>query len=309
MKITCHFQPAAAQDARWVADLRKALPEADIHLWTPGDGPADYAVVWRPSAGFFAQQAQLKAVFNAGAGVDALLSGSPPSSAPIVRLEDAGMAEQMCEYVTYAVLRHFREFATYEASQRAGAWEPRPPRRKSDHPIGVLGLGVLGERVALALRRFGFTVRAWTRSPRAAAEDIVVSHGLSSLPAFLGDTRILVCLLPLTAETAALMDHTRLRLLPRGAYVINVARGAHIVEADLLQALDDDHLSGAMLDVFHDEPLPADHPFWRHPKVTLTPHISAATLREDAVSQIAAKIRALEAGREVTGVVDLRRGY
>jgi glyoxylate/hydroxypyruvate reductase len=292
----------------WRDALRAALPEASVEIWSRDAPPCDYAVVWRPPQAFFDAQPRLRGIFNAGAGVDALIALRLPADVPLVRLEDAGMGEQMAEYVIHAVLRHFREFDVYDSQARERLWKPRAPRRKADFPIGILGFGVLGEHVARSLQGLGFPVHAWTRTPREAI-DVDLFSGDTALDDFLAATRVLVCLLPLTAETRGIVDRRTLGLLRPDAYVINVARGAHVVESDLVEALDDGRLAGAALDVFGAEPLPPSSPLWDHPKITVTPHISAATLRDEAVEQIARKILAMERGEPITGIVEPRRGY
>jgi glyoxylate/hydroxypyruvate reductase A len=174
--------------------------------------------------------------------------------------------------------------------------------------VGVLGLGVLGQRVAQAVAAFEFPVRGWSRGPKALA-GVQGFAGAAQFGEFLAGTRVLVNLLPLTPETENLLDRATLSRLRPGGYLINVARGAHLVDADLIALLDSGHLAGAALDVFRTEPLPAEHPFWRHPKITVTPHTSARTLRDESIAQIARKIRALEQGEPIAGVVDRQRGY
>ena len=300
---------SADQDGdKWLPGLREALPGAQIDLWQPGAPPADYAIVWKPPQQLLDEQTQLKALFNTGAGVDALVKLKLPSDVPIIRLDDAGMSVQMAEYVCHALIRHFREFDGYEADMEQGRWSYRKPRSRAEFPVGVLGLGVLGERVARAVAQFEFPVNGWSNSPKAVA-GVQCFHGADQLDDFLSASRVLVCLLPLTAETEDLLNHDRLSRLQPGGYVINVARGAHIVDADLLALLDSGHLAGATLDVFRTEPLPAAHPFWKHPKLTLTPHTSARTLRSESIAQIAGKIAALQRGETVAGLVNLQRGY
>ena len=294
--------------APWIAGLREALPGATVEEWVPGAPAADYAVVWAPPQPFLDGQPGLKALFNIGAGVDALLKLRLPPQALVVRLDDAGMSVQMAEFVCHAVIRHFRELDAYEREAAAGKWGFRKPRVRADFPVGVLGLGVLGARVAQALAAFEFPVRGWSRT-RKDIPGIACFSGGEQFDAFLRGTRVLVNLLPLTPDTANFLNRDSLgRLLP-GGYVINVARGAHLVDEDLLALLDNGHLAGAALDVFRTEPLPAEHPFWRHPKVTVTPHTSARTLRDESIAQIAAKIRALESGEPIAGVVDRQKGY
>ena len=292
----------------WLAGLRAALPQAKIELWQTGASPADYAVVWAPPQQFFDEQPQLKAVFAIGAGVDALLKLRLPASASFVRLDDAGMAVQMAEYVCHAVIRHFRELDVYAADISQGRWTAHPPRNRADFPVGVMGMGVLGQRVAQALTHFEFPVNGWSRTAKAI-EGIRGFHGDEQRDDFLAASRILVNLLPLTVDTQGIMNRNTLSRLQPGGYVINVARGAHLVDEDLLALLDSGHLAGATLDVFRTEPLPLDHPFWRHPNITITPHTSARTLRETSIAQIAGKLMALQRGEFVAGLVDVGRGY
>jgi len=294
--------------APWVAGLSAALPGATVEEWQAGAPPADHAVVWAPPQQFFDEQPRLKGIFNTGAGVDALLKLRLPREAVLVRLDDAGMSVQMAEFVCHALIRHFRELDGYEQDAAQARWSFRRPRSRSEFPVGVMGLGVLGQRVAAAVASFEFPVRGWSRSAKEVA-GVQCFAGAEQFHEFLAGTRVLVNLLPLTPETENIMNRATLgRLLP-GGYVINVARGAHLVDDDLLALLDSGQLAGAALDVFRTEPLPTEHPFWRHPKITVTPHTSARTLRDESIAQIARKIRAFERGEPIAGVVDLQRGY
>ena len=306
MKIT--FCCTGTAPEPWLQGLAAALPGADISLWQPGAPQADCAVVWAPPQQFLDEQPGLKALFNIGAGVDALLQLRLPPSVPVVRLQDAGMAVQMAEYVCHAVIGHFREFDRYEAAMRQGTWAYRRPRQRSDFAVGVLGLGVLGTRVARALAQFEFPVNGWSRSPQVL-DGVHCYSGEGGLNGFLAASRVLVNLLPLTPQTENILNHGTLSRLQAGGYVVNVARGAHLVDEDLLALIDSGHLAGATLDVFRTEPLPAGHPFWQHPKITLTPHMSARTLRDETVAQIAGKVAALQRGEALTGVVDRGQGY
>lgn len=292
----------------WLAALRTALPQADVEVWSPGAPPGDYAVVWAPPQDFLDEQPQLKALFNLGAGVDALTALKVPPATRLVRLDDAGMSVQMAEYVVHALIRHFREFDAYEQDVAEGKWSFRRPRLRQDFPVGIMGLGVLGQRVARAVQAFEFPLVGWSRSAKAVP-GVRCYAGMEQLPDFLAETRVLVCLLPLTAETEGILNRQTLAQLRPGGYLINVARGAHLVEDDLIPLLDAGHLAGATLDVFRQEPLPAGHPFWRHPKITVTPHTAARTLRDESVAQIAAKIARLERGESIAGIVDPTRGY
>lgn len=306
MKIT--FCCTNTRPELWLQDLAIALPDADIFLWQPGAPQADYGIVWAPPQQFLDEQQGLKALFNMGAGVDALLKLRLPQSVPVVRLGDAGMAVQMAEYVCHAVIRHFREFDRYEEAMCQGEWAYRKPRRRADFAVGVMGLGVLGTRVAQTLAQFEFPVNGWSRSPKAL-DGVRCFHGADGLNDFLAASRVLVNLLPLTPETENILNQDTLSRLQPGGYVINPARGAHVVDEDLIALLDSGHLAGAALDVFRTEPLPAGHPFWQHPKITLTPHTSARTLRNETIAQIAGKMGALQRGEAIAGKVDTFRGY
>ncbi len=296
----------------WLDGLRNAFEQAqcqaDVSLWQPGAPQADYAVVWAPPQQFFDEQPALKAAFNTGAGVDALLKLRMSPRTHIVRLDDAGMSVQMAEYVCHAVIRHFREFDAYEADTRAGKWSFRKPRSRADFPVGVLGLGVLGERVAKALAMFDFPVHGWSQSAKHI-DGVRCWHSVGQMDDFLRHCKALVCLLPLTPQTENLLNRRTLGLLQGGGYLVNVARGAHVVDADLIGLLDSGHLAGATLDVFRQEPLPAEHIFWQQPKITVTPHTSARTLRDESIAQIVRKIIAVHGGHTVAGTVDRSKGY
>jgi glyoxylate/hydroxypyruvate reductase A len=304
------FYSAGENGAAWLGALSRALPKASIETWpTTKAGEADYAIVWKPPADLLTALTKVKAVFNLGAGVDAFAETSAlPRALPIIRLEDAGMAEQMIEYACLAVLRGYRELELYMDQQRAGVWRPRRRIDKQSFGVGILGLGVMGAAVAGALTRFGFPVHGWSRARKTIA-GVTNYTGLGELDRLLANARVLICLLPSTRETRGLLDRARLSQLPRGASVVNLARGDILVDEDLIGLLDEGHLSAATLDVFRDEPLPADHAFWHHPKITVTPHVSAATLIDESVEQIAAKIHRLEAGLPITGIVERERGY
>ncbi|HEX9174037.1 MAG TPA: glyoxylate/hydroxypyruvate reductase A [Telluria sp.] len=295
----------------WVSDFAAAMPQAETVAWHEGAqiGSCDYAVLWAPAPALLAQLAGVKAVFLMGAGCDALLKfGDALPAVPIIRLGDAGMGVQMAEYVAHAVLRYFRRFDEYEKQARRGVWSQLPQPAKEDFTIGVMGMGKLGMRVIETMRHFGFPVRGWCRTPKEAA-GVDCFAGLDALGDFLHGTRVLVCLLPLTPDTANLLGRRRLAQLPQGAYFINVARGAQVSEPDLLTLIRSGHIAGATLDVFRNEPLPPPHPFWDEPRITITPHISALTVRHEAVRQIAAKIGLLEAGQPVDDIVDRELGY
>ncbi|MEC5408759.1 glyoxylate/hydroxypyruvate reductase A [Paraburkholderia sp. MPAMCS5] len=313
MKILFYMPDTEA--AAWLREFAHALPEAELREWQPGDTQsADFAVVWRPPREMLAGRADLRAIFNLGAGVDAILAlereqpGTLPRNAQLIRLEDTGMAPQMAEYVTHAVLRYLRRFDEYQTLQRERRWQPLDPHPRETFTVGVLGLGVLGAHVAQTLAAFGLPVRGYSRGARQV-EGVTTFAGEAQFDAFLDGVKVLVNLLPHTPDTANVLNARTLSKLVRGAYLINVARGAHLVEADLLAALASGQIAAATLDVFREEPLPPDHPFWREPRMTITPHTSALTLREESVAQVAQKMLALERGEAVGGVVNIERGY
>ena len=309
MRVTFCCTDTKAQP--WLDGLLAALPSAYVEQWQPGAKPADYAVVWAPPQQFFDEQTALMGIFNIGAGVDALMKLRLPANVPVVRLNDAGMSVQMAEYVCHAVIRHFREFDEYEADTRGGKWSYRKPRVRDDFAVGVMGLGVLGQRVCKALQQFEFPVLGWSRDEKTL-DGVRCFAGNAGLTDFLAATRVLVCLLPLTTATEDILRLENLQRLQPGAYVINVARGGHLVDDDLIALIDSGHLAGATLDVFRHEPLPPSHAFWHHPKITVTPHTSARTLRDESIAQIASKITALQAGvaiSNIAGVVQPGKGY
>lgn len=305
------FHDLTVEPEPWLAELRRAFPKATVQLWQPGVPPADYALVWAPPQQLLDEQPRLKALFNIAAGVDALLKLKLPAGVPVFRLDDAGMAVQMAEYVCQAVIRFYRELDAVEADSRAGRWHQRPNRPREDFSVGVMGLGVLGRRVMAALRAFDYPLRGWSRTPHHL-EGVQTFSGTAQWFEFLRGSRVLVNLLPLTPETENILDRKALMSLPAGAYLINVARGRHLVDEDLLAALDCGHLCGALLDVFRQEPLPPEHLFWAHPRITLTPHTSARTLRRESLAQIIGKIDALETGappQSLGGWVRTEVGY
>ena len=295
----------------WVREFAALMPQVETVAWKEGAAlpPCDYAVVWSPTPALLDQLAHVRAIFLMGAGVDALLKlGDALPPVPIVRLGDAGMGVQMAEYVAHAVLRYYRHFDDYEQQARHGVWDPLPLTPKEEFAVGIMGLGKLGLPVVEAMRLFGFPVRGWSRTPKDIP-GVECFHGEEGLEPFLRGTKVLVCMLPLTPETANLLDRHRLGKLQPGAYLINVSRGAILSEPDLMTMIRSGQIAGATLDVFRHEPLPAPHPFWNEPRISITPHISALTVRHDAVLQIQEKIAKLESGQPVDDIVDRDLGY
>ncbi|HHP2756882.1 TPA: glyoxylate/hydroxypyruvate reductase GhrA [Klebsiella quasipneumoniae] len=298
----------------WIRELEKQLPGARVREWKAGDNqPADYALVWHPPVEMLQGRA-LKAVFALGAGVDSILSklrdhpDMLPLSIPLFRLEDTGMGRQMQEYAVSQVLHWFRRFDDYQALKLASRWQPLPEYRADEFTIGIMGAGVLGAKVAESLQPWGFPLRVWSRG-RKSWPQVQSFAGQAELGGFLQGTRVLINLLPNTAETVGIINQTLLAQLPDESYVLNLARGVHVVEEDLLAALNSGKLKGAMLDVFSREPLPQESPLWAHPRVAMTPHVAAVTRPMEAIAYIAGTISRLERGESVSGQVDRQRGY
>jgi glyoxylate/hydroxypyruvate reductase len=310
-----HISTPIDDASRIVTLFQHALPAAQVGLVegsiVTGRDPAqaDYVVTGYRNATLFYGERRMKAIFAFSVGVGHLLSlPNLPRDVPLIRLEDAGMADQMIRYVLAATLRFAQRLDVYARQQRGRAWHQLAPRAPQEIQVGVLGLGVIGSAIAQALAAQGFAVRGFSRTPKSVAA-VQCVFGDARLDEFLNGLDVLVSILPLTAQNVGILNRRTLALLRDGAHVINIGRGAHLVEADLLALLVAGKLSGATLDVFHDEPLPADHPFWARPEIAITPHISGVTLPDQAVAQIADKIRRLERGLPVTGVVDRERGY
>jgi glyoxylate/hydroxypyruvate reductase A len=298
----------------WRDAIATRLPQSTVVTWPEAlDDLADYAIGWQPPEELFQRECRLKAFFVAGAGVDQVLAmRSLDPRLPIIRLEDAGMGRQIAHYCLHQVLDWYTKRNAYESQQQNRTWKPLPAVTPAEWPIGIFGLGRLGQHVAQAFLSLGFPVHGYTRSPRPieGVRSYVDPEGTEeALAAFLGATRVLILMAPLTIDTRDRFNATRLRHLQAGSYLINVARGELLVENDLIELLDSGHLCGASLDVFREEPLPADHPLWRHPGVRVTPHVAAVTLIPEAADQIVAKIHDFESGRPVSGVVVRRRGY
>ena len=305
------FASATDDPAQWLPALRAAMPALEVRVW-PGIGdPAevDYAIVWKPPAGMLAGLPRLKVIYSLGAGIDAMLRDPTlPPGIPLVRMVDLSLTEGMIEYVAEQVLAIHRQARTYRDQQAAGQWRQHDQPLARDVTVGILGLGTLGGAVARALRGLNFQVAGWSRTPKAV-DGVDGFAGAAQLDAFLARSQILVCLLPLTAETEDILDRRLFAALPRGAWVINAGRGPQLVDEDLIAALDSGHLAGAVLDVFRTEPLPPNHPFWPHPKIVLTPHIAASNNARYATLRLAEQIARFERGEPMDDVVDQSRGY
>lgn len=292
----------------WLGALRRALPECDVRMLA-GLPPerVDYAAVWGRVDGL-AHLANLKAILSLGAGVDHILANPSLGGVPVVRMIDPGLTQGMREYVLLHVLRHHRRTTELEEQQRRRVWNAFQPPLARDRQVGILGMGELGRDAARHLAVIGFQVAGWSRR-RHRVRGVRSFAGTEELPEFLAASEILVCLLPLTPETRGILDRHLFAHLPHGAAIINAARGGHLVEADLVAALESGQVAGATLDVFATEPLPADHPFWTHPRITVTPHNASLTDFKTGAAAVAEAVRRLMAGKKPKGLVDRRAGY
>jgi len=297
--------------AKWRRIMAELAPDIDFRVWPDVGAPEDIemAITWKHPPGALTGFANLKCICSLGQGVDHLfLDPELPVGVPIVRLVDSSMKRQMSAFVLAAVLRHHTHAAGYARLQAERRWQALAAADPADLCVGVMGLGALGSDLAVKLVALNFKVMGWSRGPKALRE-VESFVGDASLNEFLVHCDIVCCLLPLTTDTRDILDARRLAAMKKGAYLINTARGPHVDEAALIEALDDGHLAGAALDVFRQEPLPADNPLWRHPKVTVTPHVSAVTVATSSAPQIVDNYRRLRAGKPLLNLIDRERQY
>ena len=299
-----------AKSADWQIKLGRHLSDFSlVDLMSPEGRMADIALVWAPPAGAFADMPNLRGIINKGQGVDHIMRDpTVPRDVPLVRLVDPDMSDALSHWVILAALDFWRDASYYRRCQTQKIWKPVVQRPATGATIGIMGVGAIGSVVAKRFAALGFAVRGWARSPREI-DGVTVFAGSDSLDKFLDDVDILVSVLPLTDETTGIMNADLFARLAKGAFVINGGRGQQLVEDDLLTALEAGQLAGAALDVFAHEPLPKDHPFWTHPKITVWPHVAAQTNPNTAASQVAAAITAIMAGKMPENRVDWHRGY
>lgn len=295
----------------WKKALEECVPGLEVKVWPDADTSRefDYVLCWKPPISALKDLTGVRAVFSLGAGVDHLAElAETMNDVPVVRMVEPALTEGMTGYVVYQVLRFHRSMPEYEAQRARREWRELPQIRPRDRRIGIMGLGVLGTEAASALVALGFDVSGWSRSAKSI-EGVRSFSGTGELPAFLAQSDVLICMLPLTPETQGIINRDTISRLPAGAVVINVGRGGHLVEPDLIEALDSGHLAGAALDVFQVEPLPEEHPFWTHPRITMTPHIASLTNPLTGARVIAEHIERLESGMEPEHRVNFAKGY
>lgn len=295
----------------WIALLGEKLPDLELRIWPDVRDTAEIDIVL---AGFdlpdtLPQFFQLKLVISIGAGVDHILKKTSwIGDAVVIRLVAESLTAQMVEYVSLGVLSFQRRLRDYLALQKTQQWQYLPAPDAAAFTVGILGLGVLGATVAHQLKLFGFRIRGWSRTPKSL-DGIECFHGTAQFHQFLSECRVLVCLLPLTASTENILNLETFSALPQAAYLINVARGQHLVENDLITALNSGQISGALLDVFRTEPLPQTHSFWLDERIVITPHIAAVTLPPEVIYQVINAVEAVQTGKPLKNIVDINRGY
>lgn len=295
----------------WQEALSAASPNIPIYSYLE-EHPKEaihMALVWKHPLGTLGAYPNLKCISGSGAGVDFIFKDTEaPLHLPITRVVDQVLAKDMSEHVVGVILAFLKNLYTYKVDQTNRIWKPLPYKRMGDYTIGILGIGALGVVLAKDLLHFGFPVQGWSNSKKYI-EAVKSFVGQSELSDFLNTTQVLVCLLPLTENTSGILNKVLFQQLPKGAFVINVARGGHLVDKDLLEMLDNGHLSGAGLDVYHEEPLPVPHPFWAHPKIHMTPHYASVSDTRSVVPQILENYRRLQAGEPLLNLVSKERGY
>jgi glyoxylate/hydroxypyruvate reductase A len=295
---------------QWAEIFAREAPQLPFHIWPDIGDPAKvrFLAAWEPPANIRAMFPNLELLFSSGAGVDQFDFSALPPDLPVVRMVEPGIIAGMVEYVNWAVLSLHRDMLQYHRQQRRAQWKVTMVRPAAQRRVGVLGLGSLGQAALTQLRSFGFDCAGWSRS-RHVLEGVQCFAGQDELPAFLARTDILVCLLPLTSETRGFLDAALFAWLPHGASLVHVGRGPHLVQHDLLEALETGRIAEAVLDVTDPEPLPPAHPFWHHPNIWLTPHIASMTQPETAAQVVLANLRRHREGEPLLGLVDRARGY
>jgi len=304
------YRSDAPRAAAWAKYFAEHAPDLEFRIWPDAGNlrEVEYLIAWQVPADFAAQMPNLKVLFSSGAGIDHVDLSAVPAHVPLVRMVEPGIINGMVEYVSLAVLALHRDFFDYVAQKSARSWSPLEVPPASARTIGVMGMGSLGCAVLERLASYGFRLRGWNRSPRSM-QGVETFAGGDQLKPFLAGCDVLICLLPLTPATQGILNREVFAALPTGAALINVGRGPHLVDADLLAALDSGQLSRAILDVTEPEPLPPEHPFWTHPCVFVTPHVASMTQPETAAPILLENIRRHQRGEPLADVIDRCRGY
>jgi len=296
----------------WLDVLVEGLSGHDLRRWPDevgSPGEIEYVITLKPEPNSLSNYPNLRAIFSTAAGIDHFIFDKTlPKGVPICRFSHPELASRMSEYILLNILRFHRQLPAYQEQQKAKLWKPLQQKAAQDVTVGVMGIGNLGLDSAQKLLSVGFNVRGWSRTPKIA-QGIECFHGQAQLEGFLAGADYLACFLPLTPETKGILNARAFSSLPQGAVIINVGRGACIVEKDLLDGLSTGSIGAAVLDVFETEPLPPEHPFWVHPNILITPHISTVTHPRMLVPNIQDNIARIESGRPPTNVVDATRGY
>ena len=295
----------------WRDSFAERLSDLEIRIWPDAGDASDieYLAFMHPNFDILPTFPNLKAMFSRSAGVESFVDHPRLPQVPLGKIEPPGGDPMMTEYVVMHVLRFHRDMPGYQAAQANREWRRTRIVRPEERRIGFLGYGMMAKAPALVLKSLGFAVSAWVRRPRGGAEEVPLFHGPDQLEPFLNQSDIAVCLLPLTKETEGIFCARTFAMMPRGAMLVNVGRGKHVVEADLIKALDSGQLSYAALDALWPEPLPPDSPLWLHPKVTVMPHVARRPTVAQLVTEIAANIRSLKAGGRLLQEVDKALGY
>ena len=295
----------------WKDALLSANPQLKVYSYLEEHPKEEItmALIWKHPKGSLALYPNLKCIASAGAGVDYIFEDpTVPEHIPITRLVDPYLASDMSEHVLAVIFAELKNFNTYKIQQTQALWKTKEYRRIADVTVGIMGLGALGALTGKDLAKAGFNVQGWSRSEKAI-DGIITFAGDSGLQKFLKKTDFLVCLLPLTPDTSGILNSSLFKELPKGAYIINVARGGHVVDNDLLEQLDNNHLSGACLDVYHQEPLPSSHGFWKHPKIFMTPHYASVSDTNSVIPQILENYKNLDKRNALMNVVNREKGY
>lgn len=310
MKRVILFSSDLDDPVAWAEAVAARRPDLALTDWRAVEDPdaVEFALVWKPPPGGLSAYRNLKGIQSLGAGINQLDLGALPAGVPLARLVDTSLTETMVDYAVASVYRHFRALDRYERHTRARLWEYEPPKLKTEFPVGIMGIGVLGGAIARQLRDLGFTVSGWGRGKREI-EGVKTFAGTGELPDFLAGCRLVINVLALTAETAGILGAGLFDLMRKGSFIVNMGRGAHLVEADLIAAIEAGQIAGATLDVFSEEPLPADHPIYGRPEILVTPHVAGGASPALAAALVVENYERALRGDLMVNAVDLGRGY